>query len=140
MISARPRVFVSSVVEGFEAHRDAARIGIEKAGGEAILVNEQFPSMVTSSRNACLDAIDSCDYFLLVLGSRGGWKTPSGRLVVEEELEHAHLRKLPVVLFLENATRDAESERLARRLSDYVDGFFRTQFTGPDELIEYCLI
>lgn len=60
----RTRVFVSSVIEGFAEYRQAARSGIEQAGGEAVLVNEDFPSQTSSSRNTCLDAIDSCDVFL----------------------------------------------------------------------------
>jgi hypothetical protein len=130
----RPRVFVSSVIEGFADYRQAARDGIEQAGGEGVLVNEDFPSQASSSRNTCLDAIDSCDVFLLVLGARGGWKTPSGRLVVEEEFEHARARKLPVLVFLEDVPRDADGERLAKILSDYVDGNFRVKFSGTAEL------
>jgi hypothetical protein len=130
----RPRVFVSSVIEGFADYRQAARNGIEQAGGEGVLVNEDFPSQASSSRNTCLDAIDSCDVFLLVLGARGGWKTPSGRLVVEEEFEHARARKLPVLVFLEDVPRDADGERLAKILSDYVDGNFRVKFSGTAEL------
>jgi hypothetical protein len=130
----RSRVFVSSVIEGFAEYRQAARSGIEQAGGESVLVNEDFPSQASSSRNTCLDAIDSCDVFLLVLGERGGWKTPSGRLVVEEEFEHARARKLPVLVFLEDVPRDADGERLARILSDYVDGNFRVKFSGAAEL------
>ena len=130
----RPRVFVSSVIEGFADYRQAARNGIEQARGEGVLVNEDFPSQASSSRNTCLDAIDSCDVFLLVLGARGGWKTPSGRLVVEEEFEHARARKLPVLVFLEDVPRDADGERLARILSDYVDGNFRVKFSGAAEL------
>jgi hypothetical protein len=130
----RPRVFVSSVIERFAEYRQAARNGIEQAGGEGVLVNEDFPSQASSSRNTCLDAIDSCDVFLLVLGARGGWKTPSGRLVVEEEFEHARARKVPVLVFLEDVPRDADGEGLARILSDYVDGNFRVKFSGAAEL------
>ncbi len=130
----RTRVFVSSVIEGFAEYRQAARAGIEQAGAEGVLVNEDFPSQASSSRNTCLDAIDSCDVFLLVLGARGGWKTPSGRLVVEEEFEHARSRKLPALVFLEDVPRDADGERLARILSDYVDGNFRVKFSGAAEL------
>ncbi len=130
----RSRVFVSSVIEGFAEYRQAARNGIEQAGGEGVLVNEDFPSQASSSRNTCLDAIDSCDVFLLVLGGRGGWKTPSGRLVVEEEFEHARARKLPVLVFLEDVPRDADGQRLAKSLSDYVDGNFRVEFSGASEL------
>ena len=121
----RTRVFVSSLIEGFAEYRQAARNGIAHAGGEAVLVNEDFPSQAGSSRNTCLDAIDSCDVFLIVLGGRSGWKTPSGRLVVEEEFEHARARKLPVLLFLEDVPRDADAQRFAKSLSDYVDGNFR---------------
>ena len=130
----RPRVFVSSVIEGFAEYRQAARNGIEQAGGEGVLVNEDFPSQASSSRNTCLDAVDSCDVFLLVLGARGGWKTPSGRLVVEEEFEHARARKVPVLVFLEDVPRDADGEGLAKILSDYVDGNFRVKFSGAAEL------
>jgi hypothetical protein len=130
----RTRVFVSSVIEGFLEYRQAARSGIEQAGGDPVLVNEDFPSQANSSRNTCLDAIDSCDVFLLVLGARGGWKTPSGRLVVEEEFEHARARKLPVLVFLEDVPRDAEAQRFAKGLSDYVDGNFRLKFSDASEL------
>jgi hypothetical protein len=130
----RPRVFVSSVIEGFADYRQAASNGITQAGCEAVLVNEDFPSQADSSRNTCLDAIDSCDVLLLVLGARGGWKTPSGRLVVEEEFEHARASKLPVLVFLEDIPRDAEAQRLAKSLSDYVDGNFRLKFSDASEL------
>lgn len=135
-MSARPRVFVSSVIDGFEEYRQAAARAIEASGGEPVLVNEQFPSVTTSSRNACLDAIESCDYFVLVVGERGGWRTPSGRLVVEEEWEHALGRKLPVLVFLQNGIQDADAKQLARRVSDYVDGFFRATFIDADQLAD----
>jgi uncharacterized protein DUF4062 len=132
--TTRSRVFVSSVIQGLESFRAAARQGIEAVGGEPVLVNEDFPSLATSSRNACLDAIDSCDHFLIVVGERGGWTAPSGKLVVEEEYEHALSRRLPVFAFLQDTKRDADAERLARTLSDFVDGAFRRTFSTPDEL------
>ena len=36
----RPAIFVSSVVEGFQEYRNAAREAIEAAGGKPVLVNE----------------------------------------------------------------------------------------------------
>lgn len=53
-VPLRPRVFVSSVIEGFEAHREATRTAIEATGGDPVLVNEDFPSMHISSRIAKL--------------------------------------------------------------------------------------
>jgi hypothetical protein len=128
------RVFVSSVVDGFVDYRDAARKAIKAAGAEPVMVNEDSPSQGTSSRNACLNAIESTDCLLSIVGTRGGWTTPSGRLVVEEEFEHARVRNLPVLAFIQETRRDADAERFVRTLSDYVDGVFRTKFQTPTDL------
>ena len=130
----KPRVFVSSVVEGFEHFRAAARDGIVAAGGEPVLVNEDLPSLAASSRNACLDAVDSSDIVLSIVGARGGWQAPSGKTVVEEEYDRARARKLHVLVFLQETERDAAATAFARMLSDYVDGRFRRTFATPDEL------
>ena len=118
----KSRVFVTLVIDGFDAFRQAAREGIVAAGGKPVLVNEDFPSLVTSSRNACLDAVESSDFLVSIIGHGGGWTTPSGRLVVEEEYDHAVARKRPVLVFIQNTNRDAAAERFARRVSDCVDG------------------
>ena len=76
-------MFVSSVVTGFELYRDAAARGIEDAGGEPLMI-ERFPSLNLSPRSACLEAIDTCDAVIVVIGARAGFGTPSGRYVVEE--------------------------------------------------------
>jgi uncharacterized protein DUF4062 len=130
------RVFVSSVVDGFEAYRAAAAEGICAAGAEPILVNEDFPSVPDSSRNACLDAVGSSDAFVLVIGERGGWKAPSGRFVTEEEYDEAVRRGIPLYVFLQDVARDPETERFEKRVSDYVLGRFRTSFRTPEELRE----
>src|SRR5258708_7215708 len=131
----KPRVFISSVIEGFEEFRQAAAEGVEAGGGEPVMV-ERFPSLARSPRNACLDGVQSADAYLGVIGQRGGWRTPSGALAVEEEFEEARRRSLPTLVFLQEASRDAEAERLAGKLSDYVGGRFRTTFTKPVELRE----
>lgn len=129
----KPRVFVSSVMENFQTYREAARQGIVAAGGEPVLL-EDLPSLPITPRTACLDAVASCDIYLVIIGQRGGWSTPSGKLAVEEEYEEAVKRKLPLLAFIEEVSRDKEAERLAAKLSDYVSGHFRTVFSGPDRL------
>src|SRR6266498_5591256 len=129
----RPRVFVSSVMDGFEEHRQAAKRGILSAGGEPVLV-EDFPSLSVSSRNACLDGVASCDIYIAVLGSRGGWSAPSGKLVVEEEYEEALHRRMRILAFIHRCDRDKKGEHLVARVSDYVDGLFRSSYTDVAEL------
>jgi hypothetical protein len=136
MTSTPPRVFVSSVVTGFEDYRRAAKEGILAAGGEPILVNEDFPSISESSRNACLDAVASSDALALVIGERGGWKAPSGRFVIEEEYDEAVRRGIPLYVFLQDVPRDPETDRFVKKVSDYVLGRFRTSFGTPEELRE----
>lgn len=129
----RPRVFVSSVIEKFQEYREAARDGIVAGGGDPILV-EDYPGLSVSPRTACLDGVASCDIFVVVIGDRAGWTTPSGKLVVEEEYEEARKRKIPTLAFIQNVEREEEAEKLAGRLSDYVNGMFRPTFSTPAEL------
>ena len=131
---AKPRVFVSSVVDGFTDYRDAARRGILAIGAEPVLVNEDYPALALSPRNACLDGVDSCDVHLCIIGPRGGLTAPSGALVTEEEYEQARLRCLPILVFILQGEKDAEAQAFAARISDYVDGQFRVTVADPADL------
>lgn len=128
-----PRVFVSSVMDGFEEFRQAAKKGIVAAGAIPVLI-EDFPALPVSPRNACLDGVDSCDIFIVIVGNRGGWTSPSGKLVVEEEYEEALRRRLRILVFVQDTVRDSDAQRLVTTLSDYVGGVLRPNFTTTDEL------
>lgn len=128
----RPRVFISSVMSGFAEYRAAARAGVADAGGAPILI-EDFPSMDTSSRTACLDLVRSSDVYVLIVGDRAG-SSPLGRPVVEDEFEEAQRRKLPRLLFVQDTPRDTATTELVHRVSDYVHGRFRKSFSTPDDL------
>lgn len=121
----RPRIFVSSVMEQFGQVREAARQSILAAGCDPVLI-EDFPSQNTSPRNACLDAVESCDGLVLIVGSRAGWTAPSGKPVVLEEFDHARLLPIPTYLFiLEEGRIDDNAAKLIEVVSSYVDGAFR---------------
>jgi hypothetical protein len=129
----RLRVFVSSVMNGFEEYRLAARQGIIAAGGTPVLV-EDFPSLSLSPRTACLDGVASCDVYIGIVGHRGGWTAPSGKLVVEEEYEEARRRKVRTLAFLQDVERDEGAARLVQLFSDYITGMFRQQFSSAEDL------
>lgn len=134
MVGAKPRVFVSSVVDGFQEFRAAAKRGIARADAHPVLVNEDQPATSSSSRNACLDLVQSSDLYLMILGARGGWTAPSGKLVVEEEYEHARSRKIPQLIFLQDVPRDRAADLLAATVSNYTEGVFRKTFSTSSEL------
>jgi hypothetical protein len=130
--NAVARVFISSVMREFEPYREAARRGVVDAGLKPILM-EHIPSLDVSSRTACLDLVRSCDVYIAVIGDRAG-SSPLGRPVVEEEFEEARKKKMPRLIFLQEVSRDAETNALAERLSDYVTGRFRATFDDPNGL------
>lgn len=129
----KPRVFVSSVMDGFGECRAAARRGIVAAGAEPVMA-EDFAVATASPRNACLDGVASSDVYLVIVGDRGGWKTPSGALAVEEEYDEAQRRNKIITAYIQNVPRDHEAERLATRISDYVTGHFRSSFDACPDL------
>jgi hypothetical protein len=120
-------------MEDFQEYREVAKRAIIATGADPVLV-EDYPGLTASPRNACLDGVASCDIFIGIIGKRGGWTTPSGKLAVEEEYEEAKRKKLHVLVFLQNISRDREAERLAEKLSDYVGGHFRLSFNSPVDL------
>lgn len=130
----KPSIFVSSVVKGYEEYRQAAARAIDRAGGYPILVNENYPSLATSPRNACLDGVASSDIYLVIVGERGGHLAPSGKLVVEEEYEEARRLRLPIYVFVQEVELDRLASQFAERLSDYVDGNHRTLFLTTQDL------
>lgn len=129
----RPRVFVSSVMDQFGEYREAMRAAIIAAGGEPVLI-EDFGGLPKSPRNACLDAVCSCDIYAGIIGSRGGSIAPSGKLVVEEEFDEAKRCKLTTLVFVEQCTRDISAQGLIKTVSNYVEGLFRPTFRGSVEL------
>jgi hypothetical protein len=128
-----PRVFVSSVIIGFEDYREAAANGIGDAGGEAIRV-ETFPSLSVSPRVACLDAIAKADAIIVIIGPRPGFLAPSGKYVIEEEWQYARTRSTPVYVFIQDQELEPDAARIAKELSEYVHGRFRRVFKTPEEL------
>lgn len=106
----RPRVFVSSVMEGYGDYREAARLGIQQAGCDPVLA-EDLPAQASSPRNACLDGVQSSDALVLLLGARYGWLAPSGRSATEEEYEEARRRQIPILIFVQDGVAPEHKAR-----------------------------
>ncbi|MDD4527550.1 MAG: DUF4062 domain-containing protein [Candidatus Margulisbacteria bacterium] len=128
----KPRVFVSSVMEEFEEYRNAAREVITESGGYPILI-EDFPSSPISSRNACLDLVDTCEIFTIIISDRGGWTCPSGLLVIQEEYNKAKVKGIPIIVLIENIDRDNDAQGLVEIVSNYVSGHFRKMYNNISE-------
>jgi hypothetical protein len=122
-------------MERYADYRQAAKDGIIAAGGKPVMM-EDFPSLSSTPRNACLDLVASCDICLILVGERGGSITPSGKTVVEEEYEEALRKKLRILVFIQDINRDETAAGFVEGLSDYVNGYYRVSFGDPAELKE----
>ena len=130
----RPRIFVSSVMQGYRDYRDAARRGIQRAGCDPVLA-EDFAAQSTSPRNACLDGVQSSDVLVMLLGARYGWRAPSGQSATEEEYEEARQRHLPILVFVEKGVeRERQQQMFVQAIEDYIGGHFRKSFQNANEL------
>jgi hypothetical protein len=65
------RVFISSVITGFEECRDAAARAITVLGHEVVRA-EDFGAAPDSPQRSCLAGVRSADVVLLLVGSRYG--------------------------------------------------------------------
>ena len=134
MNKPRPRVFVSSVMKGYEEYREATRVGIRQAECDAVLA-EDFAAQSASSRNACIDGVQRADALVLLLGPRYGWVAPSGRSATEEEYQEARRQQMPILVFVQDGiSRDPDQQAFVAKIEDYIHGHFRKSFQSSDDL------
>lgn len=94
------RVFLSSVVTGFEEYREAAADAIATLGHEVVR-SEQFGVRPDTPQRACLGELRSTELVVLVLGARYGFVNPvSGLSATHEEFREAAATK-PVLVFIQ---------------------------------------
>ena len=129
----QPRVFISSIEQGYEDMRDAAARAIKRAGCVPIRA-EEFPAARIAPRSACLDGVASCDVVVFILGARYGVPTAVGISAVEEEYTEAKRCRKQILLFIEKTQYEPEQERFIRSITSYVGGHWRKLFSTIEEL------
>lgn len=130
------KVFVSSVSDGFEDERGAARAAIESLQLTPLMFETQ-PSSSEPSKYALLPLVEKADVVVLILGQRYGWLMPSGKSPTEDEYDCALTTNTPVLAFVQE---DVEPEPKQKAFIDKVaggweDGHFRTLFKDPHDLL-----
>lgn len=128
------RVFVSSVIKGFESYRAAARRGVLLVGMDPVMA-EDFPALPVSPQSACLDGVRSSDVYLGVLTTRYGDVGDSGISPTEEEFEEATRLGLPrLILRVREELERRQAEFLERLAGRWGDGLLYGRFSSEDEL------
>jgi hypothetical protein len=127
------RIFISSVIKGFEAYRAAARAAVEIMG-HAPGMSEAFAARTYSSRQACLTEVETCDIFVLILGPTFGFEVEAGVSATQAEFRHARTLGKPILVFVQDNEMEPAQAKFRREVEDFHTGFFRASFGTPEEL------
>lgn len=129
------KVFVSSVMNGFEDYREAAFAAILSLDHDIIRA-EDFPASTISSRVACLQGVHEADLVVLILGERYGWsETQSGISPTHEEFREAAAEGKVIPFVQSGVRREEAQQRFVNEVEDYDTGMHRGQtFQTPEEL------
>lgn len=128
------KIFVSSLISGFEPFRLAAEAAIQTLRHEPIMA-EDFGARAGSPQVACLQGVRDSELVVLVLGKRYGAVQPgSGLSATHEEFREARERK-PVLAFVqESVQRDPQQEAFINEVQGWQTGYFCSGFKTAEEL------
>ena len=129
------KVFISSVIRGFEQFRAAAKDAVETLDMKPIM-SEHFGARTYSSEHACLTEVDQCDVYILILGANYGYEPQPDLSVTQQEFHQAVSKRKPILVFIQKTDFDAKQAVFVNEVSDYKLGFFRASFSDPQELLK----
>ena len=134
MERADVKVFISSLISGFEAERDAARRAVSTLRQESVMA-EDFGARPASPQVACLQGLRSSDVVVLILGSGYGF-VPVGSTLSATHQEYREARETkPVLAFVQQGvTAEPDQQRFIEEVQAWEGGLFRGGFTDAADL------
>lgn len=138
------KVFISSIIKGYEDRRDAAEDAIlcsnrDEGFNFEVIRAENFPAQGKKSpQRACLDGVNGSDIYLGIYGESYGWINPmSNKSPTEEEFDEAREDKNRQHIFAfveETESKEPRQLEFLKKVEDYVEGRFRKKFANIDAL------
>ena len=130
------KVFISSLIKGYEAYREAASAAARALCLEVIRA-ENFGARPETPRQACLAEVRDSDVLVLVLGAAYGHVQDSGLSATHEEWREAVREHKQVLVFVENTEdRELKQEAFLSEVESWFAGRLRDSFDSPEELQE----
>ena len=127
------KVFLSSVIKGYEDFRNATEQALKTLDHEVIRA-ENFPAIADTPKKACLQAVHDADMVILLLGKRYGTKQSSGRSATHEEYLEANNQK-PILVFIQSDIEfDLDQQSFITEVESWGTGNQRVQFSTPSDL------
>lgn len=141
------KIFISSVIKGYQDRRDAAEKAINNLRHDLNLDlrtirldSDNSPSLGSSSQQACLDGVNSCDIYIGIYPkSLYGWdKSPVGISPTHEEYREARKNKKIILIFVESLKEgeieDLKQNDFLKEVGDYISGSFWNEFSDLKDL------
>ena len=130
------KVFISSLITGFGAQREAAKRAVATLRHEPVMA-EDFGAQPSSPQVACLQELRGSDIVVLVLGERYGFVPPGSTLsATHQEYREARGTK-PVLAFVQQGvTPEPEQAAFIDEVQGWEGGLFRGGFVEPADLQE----
>lgn len=125
------RVFISSLISGFESLRAGAAAAIATLGDEVIRA-EDFQASPDSPQQSCLAGVRESEAVVLVLGDR--YVQQSGLSATHEEYREAREIR-PVLVFIHrNGHPEPKQLEFIREVQGWERGHFTVEFSDVDDL------
>lgn len=117
----KPTIFISSTIYDFQDLRSALKYWLDENGFETQLseYNDFQKDVTLNSYDACLQSIENCDYFVLLIGSRRGGLYPGeNKSITQKEYEKAYElakqgRIKKIIIFIRQSVWDIKEDRKA---------------------------
>lgn len=132
------RVFISSVIRGFEEMRSAARQGIETLGHDVIEA-EDFAASPQSPQCACLQEARDADAVVLLLGAAYGTPQRSKLSATHEEYLAVRENDKVLVFVQSGIEREPTAARFLADVRGWEQGHLTEGFRTPNELTR-CVV
>jgi len=127
------RVFISSLIDGFESLRDAAANAIATLGHQPTRA-EDFPASPDSPQQACLAGVRDSDAVVLILGDRYGYIQQSGLSATHEEYREARESR-PVLVFLQRFGKPEPRQLdFIHEIQGWERGHYTADFVDAEDL------
>ncbi|WP_051662816.1 DUF4062 domain-containing protein [Alicyclobacillus macrosporangiidus] len=139
----RQRVFISSVISGYEHYRQAVADSVDYLDRHGLSLQPwrmevDKPAPNNEPQTACLHEVKACPIYILLVGPRYGFVNPaSGISATHEEFRTAVTDPTKTILvFVEESDVEWDEEQKAflQEVGDYVKGRFYRKFTNAFHL------
>jgi hypothetical protein len=129
----RMRFFISSVIGGYRAERDAAVGAVRTLRHEAVTA-EDFSAGSDSPQTACLSGVRGSDAVVLLLGARYGEVQASGLSATHEEYREARGSKYVMAFTQTGVSPEPQQQEFIKDVQTWESGHFTESFGSPEEL------